>query len=708
MPESSVNNSAAMAKPATLAEAVALHRAGHLDAAERVYLELLAVSPDDPDVLHYLGVIAFQRGYFADAVQHISRAIDVWGGQAPAESLVNLGNALKRAGDGAAAEGAYRRAAELRPDFSAAWFNLHLLLEQDGQYDQAAEALRRACYATNPVADALVALGEREIRKGNDSAAATCFERALITGSCSRDALIRVGIALVGISRFSAAVKIFESLRLQGRADVDALNAMGCALMALGRLTDAIHVLSAALRHDPTNVSAIDNLAVAYKDAGRNEESLALYRQAIANVGGQEAGERTCLSNYLMSSLYSDAISGVDLLAIHRQITSRLYPAFRPDTNSATKSSVKTAEPVVLNVGYLSGDLCCHPVAYFIYGVLRHHDHSRVRVFAYHNGPISDDWTDRLKAIVPEWRNVQGMTDSELACQIRADEIHVLIDLSGYTANSRFGVLAHRPATVQANYLGYAFSTGADFVDWRVVDSDTDPLGQDSMASESLWRLHRSYYAYSPPVDAPDVSPLPAKKRGFLTFGVTGNLAKVTARTLDRWGDILRAYPNARLRWRSKAFADSAVKNSMTKALEMRGVRSKRLMLESWAPQHERLRFYCGVDIALDTVPYNQATNTCDALWMGVPTVTWRDGETHQARMGLSILNAAGLGRWAINDVAELHDLLSDQHVLESLRAQMRQRLSGSALLDCADLARQLETAYYEMWQQKSGMASLT
>lgn len=678
-----------------LSRAVALHRSGRLDEAEKTYRELLRLSPNAPDVLHYLGLIAFQRGLFPDAVRDIGAAINAWGEFAPPECHVNYGNALKRTGNMDAARLAYERAVALRHDFSAAWYNLFLLHLAAGRNEQAGLALSNACEATSPIAEALISRGEREITQGNDATAIVWFERALAAGHQNQESLIRIATALLNISRYGDALKILDAAHREGAADPRVLNAKGCALIGLGRLGEAIKILQALVQLEPGNFSAIDNLATALKDAGRNQEAMDLYRALLVKEG---ISDRTLLSNYLLTSLYSDRITPRELIREHREICEILFSPSMVGLRQVTDAKAALInESAVLNVGYLSGDFHNHPVAYFISGILGHHDRSRVNVFAYDNGAICDEWTAKLKRHVLNWRQVRSLSDSELAALIQRDRIDVLVDLAGHTANGRLSVLCHRPAPVQVSYLGYPFSTGASFVDWRIVDVDTDPLGDECLSSERLFRLSRSYYAYSPPENAPEVSSLPALKNGYLTFGVSGNLAKVSPTALDRWAAVLNSFPGSRLRWRSKAFSDTLVKKKMVSELVVRGVQSKRIKLETWAPHADRFAFFGGVDVVLDTIPYNQATNTCEALWMGVPTLSWRDGNVHQARMGSSLLNAAGLGEWSVADVSALPGLLGDFRSLSELRRGLRQRLESSSLFDCADAARQLENAYSAM-----------
>ena len=685
-------------------EGVAQHQAGHLERAEACYQSVLAAQPVHADALHYLGLIAFQRGQFALAVAQIARAIEL-APSPPAEFHVNLGNALKRAGFLDRAEAAYRAAVHSCPDLSAAWFNLALLLRASGDVLGAISALQSACHVPAPLSAAWVELGECHAAGGDDRSALACFEQImpLLAARQAAPGLIglgiRVGRALVGLARYEPAAKLLEQYRALCPDDIDLLNALGCAQAGLGRLSDAERNLARAHFLRPESVVAADNLACVLKDSGRVEAALAIYRAVLASPGA-DAG---LWSNYLFTLLYSDQLKPEEVLAEYRRVGRSLSP---PGSRAlAADASARPHRP--LRLGYLSGDFRNHPVAYFVAGIFRHHDPAKVDVHVYDNSAVGDSWTERLKALVPRWRSVRGLSDRQLAEQIKQDEIDVLIDLSGHTADNRLAAMALRPAKIQVTYLGYPFSTGVPWIDWRIVDSITDPPGTEDCASERLLRLPRSYYAYSPPDDAPEPSELPMQKNGYLTFGVCSNLAKVSPTTLKIWASLLHSFPQAHLFWRAKAFADPRVRRTMTNALQKFGIDHKRLKLAPWAAHADRWQAFHKIDVALDTYPYNQATNTCEALWMGVPTLSIV-GAAHSSRMGASILTDAGLAEWVfglddcLNATPEwkltIFPLL-ERDFLAGLRRTLRSRLLQSRLFDTAGAARDIEAACCTMFE---------
>lgn len=687
-------------------EAVTLHQQGLLDLAEARYAEILAADPVHIDACHYLGLISFQRGQYEIAKVRITQAIR-WAestrGTAPAEFHINLGNALKRCGELQAALDEYLVAARERPDFSPVWLNVGLLYRDMGQLDAAIDSLARACQTTATRPQVLIELAECRSERGEDQLAIECYNAAVVHLSAvfpsaqKDEMLIRIARSLVGLGRHAPALKILEPLCDSQQNSVELLNVMGCALSGLGRLSEAIYAFQHARDLNRYDVRVVDNLACALKDAGRNDEAIALFREILKSGDAEPA----LWSNYLFSLLYSDTVSESEILVEHQRAAQ--FFIGNPVLEECAGSPSATSDRIRL--AYLSGDLRNHPIAYFFAGILCYHNTSRFEVVVYDNSPTSDEWTSRLKEGQASWRKVRGLSDSQLAQLIRDDCIDVLIELSGHTAENRLAALSSHPAKVQVSYLGYPFSIGLPWIDWRIVDVISDPSGSDACSAEKLLRLSRSYYAYSLPADAPDLGELPALQNKYLTFGVCSNLAKVSPRTLDLWACIIRSFPGSKLYWRTRAFADHVVRREMLAALRKRGICEDNITLDGWAPHRERWLAFNQIDIALDTFPYNQATNTCEAAWMGVPTLSFA-GDAHRSLMGASILGELGLSQW----VVRVADLTSDAHkelarvatlfevtALAALRGRLRAKVQQCRLADCGDMTSRIELACYHL-----------
>ena len=669
-----------------LEQGVMHHQSGRLDEALQCYLGIAASDPNWPHARHYLGLIAFHQGRYGDSVALIGEAI----AQAPGipEFHVNLGNALKRSGELPAAIAAYDRAIRLRPGFAAAHGNRGLALQDLGLHDQAIDALGQALALDARLTFCHFPLARSWCAKGDFRRAQPHFALGL-AGETDPEPWVEAGKSALATRHARQALDYCAGALRFDNDHYDALNGMGTALAMLGRASEAIAAYKRARAVDPTRPEAIENLATALKNVARIDDALESYRVALSLA----PDDLKLRSNYLLAMMYSDTLDAAVIAAEHRRWDEICVAQRCSDTPfaAAARNSAR------LRVGYVSGDWHQHPVAIFMEGVLRHHDRQRFEIVVYHTARHNDDMTRRLRGVTEHWRDVPELDDRALMSLIRQDAIDVLVDLAGHTADNSLGVFSTRAAPVQISYLGYPHASGVAAIDYRISDNFADP--PELRRDEALLRLPRCYYGYSPPQGTPAITSRPPLSQRSLRFGVAANLAKVSPSALDAWSQLLAAFPQASLRWLASPFADTAVRQRMQDELAARGIIGSRLQLEPWAAPSARWKAISQVDIGLDTQPFNLATNLCESLWMGVPTLSLA-GISHASRHGGSVLVAAGLrdcvGSSVEDWIARVEGWLEKPAEFSALRKEMRHRLAASELCDCAGLARALEAAYLD------------
>jgi predicted O-linked N-acetylglucosamine transferase (SPINDLY family) len=343
-------------------------------------------------------------------------------------------------------------------------------------------------------------------------------------------------------------------------------------------------------------------------------------------------------------------------------------------------------------------------VAYFIEPILAHHDPDRFEIYCYAQVGRGDVMTERLQALAGHWRRTLGMSDAELAAQVRADGIDILVDLAGHTANSRLTAFTSRPAPVQIGYLGYPNTICSPAIAYRLTDAWADPPGQEQFHCEELIRLPRGFLCYAPSPDAPAVTPPPSLTNGHITFGSFNNLAKINTGVVALWARLLQAEPTARLVIKNGSLRDPATRERYHALFQQHGIARARVDLAAWTPaMRDHLAAHAGIDIGLDTFPYNGTTTTCEALWMGVPVVALA-GDRHASRVGVSLLTRLGLTE-LIAETLE-HYIRVAQYLsanparLSELRHGLRARIQASTLCDGAAFTRELEDTYRELWRR--------
>jgi protein O-GlcNAc transferase len=248
-------------------------------------------------------------------------------------------------------------------------------------------------------------------------------------------------------------------------------------------------------------------------------------------------------------------------------------------------------------------------------------------------------------------------------------------------------------------------------MDYLLADPISVPESNRDHFSETIWYLPDTRLCFTPPAASAKLTPTPppAERNGFITFGCFQNVSKITGDMLTLWGKIFHALPQARLRLQSKQMYGTAAREHLLQRLDQAGIARQRVEIQEPMTREDYLAAHAEVDIILDTFPFPGGTTTCEALWMGVPTVTLA-GNTMLARQGASLLTCAGLAGWVANTEEDYVALAvahaSDVKKLAQLRAELRQKVLASPLYDASRFALNLEDALYGMWQHSHSLNS--
>jgi protein O-GlcNAc transferase len=445
----------------------------------------------------------------------------------------------------------------------------------------------------------------------------------------------------------------------------------------------------------------IRHLARGLADAGDLAGAQAAYRQHLRVAPSADAH-----SDLIVTMQYDDRQTPDSLLAETRLWAER-YSASRP--MGAEQSSNVTDPDRRLRIGYLSPDLHEHPVGRILESVFAAHDKAAVEFFCYNDAtstpPADDAVARRIGELAHHRRDTGALNDQSLAELIRRDAIDVLVECTGHFHGNRLTMMAARAAPVQAS-LCYPATTGVAQIDYRFTDEASDPPGMaERWYCEKLVHLPHCWTCYPPAASSPDPGPAPAAGTRRITFGNFNNPMKTTDATIAAWARILSRVKHSRLVMLCRRGCDGYLMARFAR----HGIPPGRLEFLRPSLREVYLRKYREIDIALDTFPYGGDTTTCDALWMGVPVLTWV-GERFVSRRGLS--HMVNLGLAPPSDPMSLAARSPDEYVeravalagdlprLSSLRSELRPRMLASPLTDTAAYTRNLESAYRQMWHR--------
>lgn len=668
------------------------HRAGRVDQAEAIYRQLIQQQPESADLQHLLGLVEHQRGNHAAAEKSIEQAIRLNRSAADfhanlgvvrlamnhvneaatalqealrlnpahADALNNLGNALKGLGRPAEAVELFRKAIKIRAEFLAARANLAITLADMRQFDEAERAFRAAL-----------------ARAPNDPSLH-----------------FRLGLMLQECGQLQPAAEEYARTIALAPAAFEAHANLGNIRRELGDFQGAIASYREALRLRPDVAECHLNLASGLLTIGIVDEALVVGRQALQLKPELEEAHTTTLLA-LQYRLHSPE----DVLAAHRRWARIRQTAPRVRQFGGPSRDDAASRP--LRVGLVSPDFFDHPIAYFLEPLLAGHARQRLQLICYSNVLRPDGFTQRLQSLADGWRDVCRTRDDDVARQIVADEIDILIDLAGHTAGNRLPVLAAKPAPVQVSYLGYPTTTGLETIDFRLSDPYADPPGMtEPQYVEQLVRLPRTLACYAPPA-APAVGPLPALASGRVTFASFSSPSKIGPQTIELWARVLHAVPNSRLLIKGRGAAGETFSTRLRSGFKFTDIDQERIELQSSTLMDQYLAVHNDVDMVIDTFPFNGHTTLCHALWMGVPAVTLA-GDRFASRLGASVLNNAGLPELVANTPDEFVGIVErwagDLPRLAELRRDLRSQLSSSPLMDQEQFSLDFDQAMRQIW----------
>lgn len=539
-----------------------------------------------------------------------------------------------------------------------------------------------------------------------------------------------LGIALSQLMYWDESLAEFREALAGLPNDPEVHKDVGLALFRMQRWNDAVPSLLKAIElHEDDYIEAVELLAACLLNANRVDEAWTCYRElhqaepdhvqnlfqfmtsslrscywkdfpeAQQKLRDLSAGFDTCVASPFALASFP-GIQLTDFLKVARNHAVTSIPASILD--SATSLTPRAPDGRRVRIGYLSGDLRRHAVGFIIPEVIERHDRSRFEVFAYSTHPAEpgDPIRPRLGQAFEHFNEVSDLLVRNLSERIRADDIDVLVDLSGWTSHGRPEVLALRSAPVQVNWLGYPGTMGhSALADYIIGDPVVTPLEHAEHYSETIAQLPHCYLPADtrrskrlPPTRA--AAGLPDEKFVFCSFN---NSYKYNPDVWGLWCSILADAPDSVL-WLG-GHGDTVAAHLMMEA-EKRGIAKDRIIFAPHVASNEDHLARQGLaDLALDPFPYNAHSTAVDALSAGLPMLTLL-GDIFAGRVGASVVTAAGLPELVVNSREAYHALALDLYRDRERLSGLRQRLAGaeqSHLFDMAGFTAALETLYSRM-----------
>ena len=670
---------------------------GQLAQASRCYEQVLQADPRHFDALYLLGTACAQQGRLEQALHWLERAAAVRSDHALLQN--NLGNLQLALGRDEAAVAAFSQAVALKPDYAAAFHRRGVARQRLGQLAEALADQTRAL-ALLPTLQA-AAQAQAELRTLLGEAARPILQEA--NAATPPSSLTRKDVgASEQDNRQAAALLLHAAQQLQAppaaaaaapplaRADAhlqraQALQDMQCFSQAAAELAQAL-----ALAPDTPMLPGMVLYALRQAADWRDLPQWQARIEAALQQGKDVVSP-------LCWQLQSDDP------ASHRQCSALMARHYRPASLPGLPALQPARRPAGprLRIAYLSADFVQHAVMRTLAEVFELHDRQRFEVYAYAYGPRQDGgMNERLRSAFEHYVDASAMSDEQVARHMREQGIAIAVDLMGYTQGEREGILAHRPAPVAVNYIGYPGTLCLPFVDYIVGDATLMPPGSQAHYSERIVRLPHCYL----PTDRQRPIALPPPRRAeslpegaFVFCAFSGN-QKISPHIFALWLRLLRAVPGSVL-WLVKGSEDASA--HLRRSAEQAGIAPERLVFAERTRFDHYLARYTLADLFLDTLPYNALATASDALWAGLPVLTC-PGHTYTGRGAASIVQAAGLPELVAADLADYEAralrLATHPAELAALRQRLQAQRAHCPLHDTPAYTRHLEAAYTHMF----------
>ncbi len=697
-----------------------LHQQNRPEAAVASYRQALLIKPDYAEAHYNLGNTLKQLDRPDEAASCYNRALQI--NQQLAEAYCNLGsvlNELKRLDE---AEANYRKALLLKPDYATAHNNLGNTLSTLGRLEEAIQSYQNALLHNPNFAEAHSNLGVtlKDLHRPEEACAS--LRRAVQLNPDLVVAHNNLGSVLCDLGLLEEACTRYQRA-LQLKPDyAEAYNNLGATFNELKRLEEAETCYLGALKIKPDFAEAHCNRSTNLMAMGRLAEAESCCRQSLAIAPDYAAAHQNLANVLAYLSEYTDVVAHSDAamrLAGDSVVgwEQRLYTfSYHPDLGAPqiyaefVRWGDRFADPVVdfsqhdrtlgrrLRIGYVSPDFRRHTSNFFFWPLFANHNHAVVELYAYSNVKFEDDITRKMKGVFEHWRDIRGVSDSEVARIIREDKIDILIDACNHMRDDRLGVFTLKPAPIQATWLGAAWTTGLKTVDYALIDPYMAPQG--TLTRETIVRLPHCFVSYCPPDKSADILPSPCLANGYITYGYSGRTERLNHHTFRVWGEILRKNLTARMILDYRPFADPPTQVHYRQLMTRLGMDASRVTMRCSTNIFDGLN---DIDILLDCFPHSGGTMSMDALWMGVPVLTLA-GRPPVGRIGTSLMINLGMPEWVAQSqqeyIAKACSMAQDHQALAKLRAGMRTRMQNSPLMDGPGFTREMESSFQEMFEK--------
>jgi protein O-GlcNAc transferase len=663
---------------------------GNDDAATGLLRQAAAAAPTQADYHGALGLALTRSEKYEDAERTFERAMAL---DNRAEFHSNVGSLRRRQKRLPEAIAAYREALRLDSSLADTHYNLGNALRDNGDAGEALASFRRALEWNAGHFHSLAALGQMMHAAGRNAEAAEHFKKALALQPQDTDVLCELGDSLQELGDLAGAVALYQRALAVNPRLARAWYSGGCVENTRREYVSAIMCFQKAVELQPDWLEARHNLARALFEVGQVSAAWTHFRYCAEQP--QEAGAQA-------RAMIAVIIPGVPEADNQAVLEARKSWAERDLSPTATgaEPAARASSGQRLRIGYVSSFFHRENYMKPVWGLINQHDRSVVEVHLFSDAPAASIQCGYSAHPEDRFFDTTNLSNEALAGLIRQAGIDVLIDLNGYSNMRRLPLFTFRPSPVAIAWFNMYATTGMSSFDYLIGDEHVIPVEEERFYSEKILRVPGCFLTFAVNYPVPPVADPPCLTKSGVTFGSFNSQYKITNEVVASWSCILKQSPNSSLILKNRHLASPVSRQFVYSLFAKHGIGPERILLEGPAEYYEFLKAYDRVDIVLETFPYNGGTSTTDAIWQGVPVITF-DGDRWASRMAASILRESGLEEFVASDLESYISLAArwgsssdTRERLTELRRTMRSKLSASSVCDTMRFARDMEHIY--------------
>ncbi len=677
------NTNYQLSKEEIINQGIKFHLEGNILEATKYYKYFINQGFKNHIVFSNYGIILKNLGHLKEAELSTRKAIELNPGFADAHS--NLGTILNELGKLQEADLSYRRAVKLNPNDANAHYNIGNNLIDFNKLKEAEVSTRKAIELNPDLAKAHSNLGLilRDLDNLKEAEAST--RKAIELNPDLAEAHLNLGIILRGLDNLKEA-ELSTRKAIELNPDyATAHSNLGSILTDLGRLEEAKEAYQRSIDADPKGIHYIPNLIYILLTFCMSDE-IEKYIPSLNQIG-----------------IVGKAINPFPLMYVEDNPENHLKRSIRfCNQNFKVKSMpINLDVKEKINIGYFSADFNNHPVMHMIFSIFKLHNKDKFNIYLYYFGNKEDDYTQKIKEVGCNFKNINKLNDLEAVDLARKDQLDIGVDLMGFTKNNRMRIFSYRIAPIQINYLGFPGTTGCKEIDYIIGDKIIIP---DEFRKNYLEKVIYMPQCYMPYNDETEISNKNFSREYFdlphnaFVLAAFHDTRKITIREFNSWSRILSQIKHAVLWIRN---TNDITKKNILYQFKKRGIEAEKIRFSKFILSREdHLSRHLCADLFIDTFNYNGHSTTIDSLWAGLPVVTLM-GQSFSSRVSGSILSALDLTNLIANDISQYEQIIislsRDKDKLSEINSLIRQAKIDNVLFNSSNTTIALENIYLDL-----------